>query len=52
MRQRLAKLLPALTRFYGLEPDAWDRMTGFEVEEYVAQWREAQRQAVRQQKVR
>jgi hypothetical protein len=43
VRARLRPLLPALTRFYGLEPEAWERMSGFEVDEYVGQWRDATR---------
>lgn len=46
MRRRLLPLLPALTRFYGLRPWEWEELSGFEVEEYVAQWREHVRRMV------
>lgn len=37
MRRALLEELPALTRFYGLPPEAFDRMTAREVSEYRTQ---------------
>ena len=38
MRRALVAELPALTQFYGLEPEAFDRMTFREVSEYRTQF--------------
>lgn len=40
-RRRLLPLLPALTRFYGLPPAAWDDMTYAEVDAHLDHYREA-----------
>lgn len=41
MRRALLKEMPALTKFYGLPPAAWDDMTLREVSEYVTVYRQA-----------
>jgi len=40
VRAALLEQLPALTRFYGLKPWDFDRMTLFEVSEYLSQLRQ------------
>lgn len=42
MRRALISELPALTKFYGLEPEAFDRMTAREVSEYRTQFQQYQ----------
>lgn len=41
MRRALLPVLPALTRFYGLEPEAFERMTAREIDEYLVYMEEA-----------
>ena len=43
MRRALAESLPALTRFYGITPPDLERMTFREIDEYLSQMRQAQR---------
>lgn len=47
MRRALVAELPALTKFYGLEPESFDRMTLREVSEYRTQFQKWQAEQAR-----